>query len=45
MACADLTPTRKLVVYPGAESFPLGIDVLAVPLCSLCAELNLMNTA
>ena len=38
-ACADLSPTRKLVVYPGAESFPLGNDVLAVPLGTLCAEL------
>lgn len=38
-ACADLAPTRKLVVYPGAESFPLGNDVLAVPLAVLCQEL------
>jgi predicted AAA+ superfamily ATPase len=39
-ACADLSPTRKLVVYPGAESFPLGNDVQAVPLSALCAELS-----
>lgn len=38
-ACADLAPARKLVVYPGAESFPLGNDVLAVPLAVLCQEL------
>lgn len=42
-ACADLSPTRKLVVYPGAESFPLGNDVLAVPLSALCAELGLSH--
>ena len=31
-ACEDLGPARKLVVYPGSESFPLGNDVHAVPL-------------
>jgi hypothetical protein len=38
-ACADLSPSRKLVVYPGAESFPLGNDVVAVPLAALCQQL------
>ncbi|MDI1245097.1 MAG: ATP-binding protein [Rhodoferax sp.] len=38
-ACADLSPTRKLVVYPGDESFPLGNNVVAVPLAALCREL------
>jgi len=38
-ACADLNPTRKLVVYPGAESYPLGHDIQAMPLHALCAEL------
>ncbi len=42
-ACADLSPTRKLVVYPGAETFPLGSDVQAVPLGALCAELSLTH--
>ncbi len=36
-----VTHTRKLVVYPGIESFPLGNDVLAVSLIALCAELSL----
>lgn len=31
-ACTDLSPTRKLVVYPGN-------DVFAVPLNALCMEL------
>lgn len=35
-ACEDLKPTRKLVVYPGAEPFPLGHDVQAMPLQALC---------
>ena len=39
-ACADLSPSRKLVAYPGAESYPLGHDVFAVPLGTLCAELS-----
>lgn len=38
-ASADLAPARKLVVYPGTESFPLGNDVLAIPLAALCQEL------
>lgn len=38
-ACADLNPTRKLVVYPGSEPFPLGADIQAVPLGNLCNEL------
>lgn len=38
-ACEDLKPTRKLVVYPGAEPFPLGHEVQAMPLAALCHEL------
>lgn len=30
--CKDLKPERKLVIYPGAENFPLGQDVECVPL-------------
>ena len=33
IACEDLAPARKLVVYPGPEAFPLRADVQAVPLC------------
>ncbi len=40
VACADLTPSRKLVIYPGADSFPMGQDVQAMPLARLCAELQ-----
>lgn len=43
-ACADLSPTRKLVVYLGAESFPLGHEVFAVPLRALCQQLNETQT-
>jgi predicted AAA+ superfamily ATPase len=43
-ACSDLSPTRKLVVYPGDEAFPLGSDILATPLGTLCAELAAMHT-
>jgi hypothetical protein len=39
-ACADLSPVRKLVVYPGTESFPLGKDVVAMPLAALCEQLT-----
>ena len=43
-ACANLSPTRKLVVYPGSESFPLGNDVMAVPVAALCSQLRLTGT-
>jgi predicted AAA+ superfamily ATPase len=39
-ACADLNPTRKLVIYPGNEPYPLGNDVHAMPLLQLCKELH-----
>jgi predicted AAA+ superfamily ATPase len=38
-ACVDLTPARKLVVYPGQESFALGQDVQAMPLAALCQQI------
>lgn len=38
-ACEDLQPTRKLVIYPGDEPFPLGHGVQAMPLAVLCHEL------
>lgn len=38
-ACEDLQPTRKLVIYPGDEPFPLGHGVQAMPLAMLCHEL------
>ena len=44
-ACTDLSPTRKWVVYPGAESYPLGNDILAVPLSALCAELGAVGAS
>lgn len=40
-ACEDLQPTRKLVIYPGDEPFPLGHGVQAMPLATLCHELAL----
>lgn len=38
-ACEDLQPARKLVVYPGEETFPLGHGVQAIALATLCEEL------
>lgn len=35
-ACDDLQPVRKVVVYPGTESFMLGDDFQAMPLEALC---------
>jgi predicted AAA+ superfamily ATPase len=38
-ACEDLQPARRWVVYPGQEAYPIGDDIRAVPLDTLCAEL------
>lgn len=38
-ACADLTPERVFVVYPGPERFPLGNGVEAISLPDLAAAL------
>ena len=37
--CADLHPTRKLVVYPGNERLHVTADIDALPLSSLAREL------
>jgi predicted AAA+ superfamily ATPase len=42
-ACDDLKPTRKLVIYPGTETYPLGHDILAMPLITLCQQLGLAS--
>lgn len=34
-ACEDLGPERRFVVYPGAESYPVAEDTVAVPLTEL----------
>lgn len=34
-ACADLSPERRFMVYPGEESFPLGNDIEAISLPAL----------
>ena len=39
-ACEDLKPTRKWVVYPGQESYPLAPDIQAVPMQALCSLLR-----
>lgn len=39
IACDDLKPQRKLVIYPGTETIPLAADIIALPLASACAEL------
>ena len=39
IACEDVKPTRRLVVYPGSERFPLKADVEAVPLLELGRDL------
>jgi hypothetical protein len=38
--CKDLKPERKRVIYPGAESYPLGQDVECVPLMEAVGALR-----
>ena len=39
-ACADLSPERKFVVYPGTERYRLATDIEAIPLAALMMELH-----
>jgi hypothetical protein len=39
-ACDDLQPTRRIVIYPGRERFPLKDDIEVLPLPILAAELQ-----
>lgn len=39
LACEDLAPEHKFVVYPGAERFPLGHGVEALNVAALAGEL------
>jgi predicted AAA+ superfamily ATPase len=39
-ACEDLTPLRRLVVYPGRERYPLGGGAEAIPVEALAVELS-----
>jgi uncharacterized protein len=40
LACEDVRPARRLVVYGGAERFPLAENVVGVSLIDLCEELS-----
>ena len=40
VACTDLKPTRKFVVYPGTERYRIATDVEAIPLILLVRELS-----
>lgn len=37
-ACADLSPAKKFVVYPGTERYRLATDIEAIPLTDLAAQ-------
>ena len=39
-ACRDLKPRRRIVVYPGSDTYPMGNDIHAMPLHALCQELR-----
>jgi len=43
IACADLQPQRKLLVYPGAERYPLANDVEVTGLVDLARELQALK--
>jgi uncharacterized protein len=40
VACDDLAPARKFVIYPGAERYRLADDIEAIPLPELMRELG-----
>lgn len=39
-ACHDVTPSRRFLVYPGRERFPLGSGIEAIALSDLASELQ-----
>lgn len=41
-ACHDIQPSRKIVIYPGEEIYPLQADVQAMPLLAVCQMLRKM---
>jgi len=40
LACEDVRPERRVVVYGGAERFPLAEGVETLSLVDLCEELS-----
>ena len=40
LACADLNPSRKIVVYPGKERFRLAPDIEAMSLADIAQQLS-----
>ncbi|WP_325344750.1 DUF4143 domain-containing protein [Xylophilus sp.] len=38
-ACEDLAPARRIVVYPGQDSFPQAHGITVMPLAEIAAEL------
>ena len=43
LACDDIGPEQRLVVYPGAERFSIGHGVDAIGLPALAAQLQLVR--
>ena len=40
LACEDLRPTRKIVIYPGTDRFPLQSGIEVLPLSEAMRELH-----
>ena len=45
LACEDINPTERLVIYAGTEPFPLADGVQALPLGELCRRLLTLHEA
>jgi predicted AAA+ superfamily ATPase len=39
VACADLEPKRRFIVYPGDQEFPIAPDITALPVAALARKL------
>ncbi|MDE1917891.1 MAG: ATP-binding protein [Sphingomonadales bacterium] len=42
-ACEDLAPSRKIVIYPGAEAYPMGNGIEVMPLGQACRLLQALQ--
>ena len=39
IVCQDILPTKKWLIYPGTEVYPLGNDIMCLPLDAVMHEL------
>jgi predicted AAA+ superfamily ATPase len=44
LGCNDIGASQRFVVYPGKERFPIGSEIMAIPLLEMMGELGTLET-